>query len=92
LNPLRNRRACDDFRISVDKEEAIVDQYSCSHITLGIPDGEITSKIDQHLQKWASNGWKLITVLHRTAGGRVYQSIEYTCFWQKSSIGEYQGV
>jgi hypothetical protein len=42
-------------------------------------------KVDEHMNRWSSDGWRLVTVIRRQVSGRspTTPALEYTFFWER---------
>jgi hypothetical protein len=60
--------------------------YSHSHLVIDLFEHE-GRKVDEHMAKWSSDGWRLVTVLRRQIGGArpPTPALEYTFFWERET-------
>jgi hypothetical protein len=60
--------------------------YSHSHLVIDLSGEHEGRKVDEHMNRFSSDGWRLVTVLRRQVGGMrpPTPALEYTFFWEKS--------
>jgi hypothetical protein len=58
--------------------------YSHSHVVVDLSEHE-GHKVDEHMNRWSSDGWRLVTVIRRQISGAhpTTPALEYTFFWEK---------
>jgi hypothetical protein len=58
--------------------------YFHSHLVIDLSEHE-GHKVDEHMNKWALDGWRLVTVIRRQISGThpTTLALEYTFFWER---------
>jgi hypothetical protein len=61
--------------------------YSHSHLVVNLSGEHEGGNVDKHMNKWSSDGWRLVTVLRRQVSGTqpLTPGLEYTFFWERGS-------
>jgi hypothetical protein len=59
--------------------------YSHSHLVIDLSGEHEGRHVDEHMYKWSSDGWRLVTVIRRQISGThpPALALEYTFFWER---------